>query len=403
MSLALKTLKDGIAAAQAGDRQKAAECLREAVRIDPKNETAWMWLASVVESPQEALDALHQVLALNPQSHSALNQIKGVRLEAGIAAAKAHDSSTARKLFKLVLKDDPNDQTALLWLAGSYDEPELSLPLLEKLLRINPQHLAARTGIEQCRRRLQPAFACPICLHTDRVKVDVCPSCGCRLDVLQLDAILENLSIDREKVQTGIRRLQAKLDGTVDANTYYFLGLALLNLQNLDEAILSFEGAFKLKAGDRALKVLLHQLQLRQQSLEFAEEATAPSENLPPAILVIDDSPNMRKLMAFVLANAGYRVLQAESLREADEILREDGPFQMIVLDGDLDDLEWRKRPAVAKIPLAISSRNAGLVQRMRARMSGASGFLAKPFQPEWLLRLVRASCRAPAPTPKTL
>ena len=85
---AAELLKQAIALARSGDKARARPLLRQVVEDDAANEAAWMWLASVAESPQEALSALEKVLALNPDHERARPAAHAARLQVGVAAAK---------------------------------------------------------------------------------------------------------------------------------------------------------------------------------------------------------------------------------------------------------------------------------------------------------------------------
>lgn len=62
----------GVAAARAGQRRVAAGLLTKSVRLDPRNEMAWLWLSGVLEDPQQQAFCLDAVLKLNPQNQHAL-------------------------------------------------------------------------------------------------------------------------------------------------------------------------------------------------------------------------------------------------------------------------------------------------------------------------------------------
>ena len=64
-------LAQGIAAAKAGDRGTARDLLTRAVRRRPDSETAWLWLSSVLDTPQGRAHCLQRVLALNPDNAAA--------------------------------------------------------------------------------------------------------------------------------------------------------------------------------------------------------------------------------------------------------------------------------------------------------------------------------------------
>lgn len=61
-------LRQGIAAARAGDAERAYELLLKVVEIDQYNEQAWLWLSSVVESDDDREVCLENVLAINPDN-----------------------------------------------------------------------------------------------------------------------------------------------------------------------------------------------------------------------------------------------------------------------------------------------------------------------------------------------
>lgn len=64
-------LKAGMEAARGKDILTARRLLRTSVADDPNNEQGWFWLASVSESPHEAIAHLRRALALNPNNTAA--------------------------------------------------------------------------------------------------------------------------------------------------------------------------------------------------------------------------------------------------------------------------------------------------------------------------------------------
>jgi tetratricopeptide (TPR) repeat protein len=61
-------LEEGIAAAKAGQKERARQCLMRVVEADEANERAWLWLSGVVEGLDDRQVCLENVLALNPDS-----------------------------------------------------------------------------------------------------------------------------------------------------------------------------------------------------------------------------------------------------------------------------------------------------------------------------------------------
>ncbi len=75
-------------------------------------------------------------------------------LELGRSSAEAGDWPAARRHFAQALSADPNNEEALLWLAGLSRDPYQSLAYLRQLLRMNPSHQRAQAGLQWALGRL---------------------------------------------------------------------------------------------------------------------------------------------------------------------------------------------------------------------------------------------------------
>ncbi|HVS40524.1 MAG TPA: response regulator transcription factor [Gemmataceae bacterium] len=148
---AAELLKQAIALARAGEKAKARPLLHQVVEQDGANEAAWMWLASVAESPQEALSALERVLSLNPTQARARTAAHAARLQVGVAAAKARKKPRARALLRAVVEAEPSNEMAWMWLANVAESPTDAVECLEKVLALNPGNQLARATLERCR------------------------------------------------------------------------------------------------------------------------------------------------------------------------------------------------------------------------------------------------------------
>ena len=82
----LEFLKQAIELAKAGHKKQARPLLLSATAQDPGNEMAWLWLASVSDTPGEARTCLEQALSLNPSNSGAVAWLE--RLEAQMRAAR---------------------------------------------------------------------------------------------------------------------------------------------------------------------------------------------------------------------------------------------------------------------------------------------------------------------------
>jgi len=83
---AQQMLQAGIKAARAGNRAQARQLLARAVGQDPSSEQGWLWLAGVMDNPEEIIYCLEQALVLNPHNDSARQGIAWARQRLTAAA-----------------------------------------------------------------------------------------------------------------------------------------------------------------------------------------------------------------------------------------------------------------------------------------------------------------------------
>jgi CheY-like chemotaxis protein len=116
-----------------------------------------------------------------------------------------------------------------------------------------------------------------------------------------------------------------------------------------------------------------------------------------PKILVVDDDPDVRDVLALVLELEGYGVERAVDGIDALLALRT-GPLPAaIVLDLEMPSMagsefraEQLRDPALARIPVLVLSSSGRAVD--------APLRLPKPFDPEELVRAVRELAGPPRP-----
>ncbi|HWH53139.1 MAG TPA: sigma-54 dependent transcriptional regulator [Gemmatimonadaceae bacterium] len=110
-----------------------------------------------------------------------------------------------------------------------------------------------------------------------------------------------------------------------------------------------------------------------------------------PSVLIVDDEPNIRRMVGALLAAEGYEVRDAESgaagLARAIEA-EPDVLLLDLMMPGELDGLATlsRLRERVPDVPVVMMSGRAGLSDAVRATKLGAFNFLEKPLSPEGVL-----------------
>jgi putative two-component system response regulator len=125
-----------------------------------------------------------------------------------------------------------------------------------------------------------------------------------------------------------------------------------------------------------------------------------PGDSLGAAagrIFIVDDDPEIRKLLKRLLTPAGYSVEEFGLGDPALERIRTDPP-DLVLLDLNLPDRlghdvldEIRSDPATRLLPVVMLTGQATREEKIRATRAGVSDFLAKPFSAEELLPRVRS------------
>jgi len=114
-----------------------------------------------------------------------------------------------------------------------------------------------------------------------------------------------------------------------------------------------------------------------------------------PPILVIDDDPNIRDLVAAALTAADFDVLTAADGLSGIELAQSAQPALILVdmmmpgLDGISTCERLKQNPSTRDIPVVGMTASEDLKLRERAFRAGAELFLPKPFQTGNLLHLV--------------
>jgi two-component system chemotaxis response regulator CheY len=115
-----------------------------------------------------------------------------------------------------------------------------------------------------------------------------------------------------------------------------------------------------------------------------------------PGVLVVDDDPFIRKLIATTLEDvAGFELSEAADGLDAVEAAERTRP-QIVFLDIDMPRLDGlgtcrrlRELEATSAATIVMLTAAAGGAAEREAKSAGADLFLTKPFSPLELLRLV--------------
>ena len=117
-------------------------------------------------------------------------------------------------------------------------------------------------------------------------------------------------------------------------------------------------------------------------------------------ILVVEDEPDISKLVSYNLAQERFKVLTAEDGEQALKVIQREKP-NLVVLDLMLPGLSGmevckilRDHPETAKLPILMLTAKATETDRVVGLEMGADDYLAKPFSPREMVARVRAILR---------
>src|SRR4051812_25541844 len=110
-----------------------------------------------------------------------------------------------------------------------------------------------------------------------------------------------------------------------------------------------------------------------------------------PSVLIVDDEPNIRRMVGALLGAEGYEVRDAHDGATALQRALENEPDVLLLdlmMPGEMDGLATlaRLREKLPDVPVVMMSGRAGLSDAVRATKLGAFNFLEKPLSPEGVL-----------------
>lgn len=133
----------------------------------------------------------------------------------------------------------------------------------------------------------------------------------------------------------------------------------------------------------------------------ISNEPALPHATTPQAvpqtrtILVVDDSPTVRKLVALTLEKRGFRVVSAFDGVAAIKEIAAHNPA-LILMDINMPRMDGyqlcklvRKHESTRHIPVVMLSGKDGMFDRLRGKLVGCSGYVSKPFAPEELAETI--------------
>jgi twitching motility two-component system response regulator PilG len=401
--------------AAAGQRDGAHALATEAADLQPDAVYTWRTLADLAHSQVDRIDALRRILALAPDDSAVRTQLRQALLARAVIIASS-DKAEARSRFREAAALNPSDPRiwqALCNLASNRDE---QLQCLRELLRVAPEHQPGRAMMRKA--LIEDARACAAgddvetaCARwreaVDLTGGDVEAWLGLAettTDAAEAEHAIElafQLDPEDARAKSAMERLRGpKIDPSA--------------LPSPDDAFSRFDAkAQAASAGDGSevddsLFNALAQLPVTDSPMPVS--APPPPVDVAPAandgvatVLVVDDSPTIRRILGLTLERAGYRVIAEPNGQSALDRLKEMVP-NVVLLDiamPDLDGYEVCKRikqdPRTSAVPVIMLSGKGAFFDKVKGHMAGATEYLTKPFETPEVLAVVTQHCQAEA------
>src|SRR5215475_2046335 len=117
-------------------------------------------------------------------------------------------------------------------------------------------------------------------------------------------------------------------------------------------------------------------------------------------VLIVDDDPDIQRLVSYNLSQAGFQVLSASTGRTALDSVQKQPP-DLIILDimmPDVDGMEvcrtLRQRENSRRIPIIMLTARGEEIDRVIGFELGADDYVSKPFSPRELVLRIKSIFR---------
>ncbi|HEX6127115.1 MAG TPA: response regulator [Pyrinomonadaceae bacterium] len=251
------------------------------------------------------------------------------------------------------------------------------------------------------------SFECPFCHSTNDSQAISCHSCHSVLTLSDLELLLGNHGSDKLILRQAVEQMERmRLAREFNADELTILGLGHMNLRNFHLGYTCLSEAAKLSPNNVVLGGQVNSLLIRLEEIKLQEEAHLKMPK-GKSILVVDDSPTVRKLIAGKLEKSGHDVVCANDGVEAMERLQNFVP-DLVLLDINMPRMDGyqvckniRSNGATKNVPVVMISGKDGFFDKVRGRMAGTTGYITKPFGPETLMKAVEMYLSGEVPIPE--
>ena len=236
---------------------------------------------------------------------------------------------------------------------------------------------------------------CPFCDSVNEKQAFSCNSCHTVLTLSDLEMLLNQQVADADKLRFSVESMERENEAYgLGVEQMTNLGVGHINLKNYRQGFLYLQEAVRMNPSNVLLDAQVNALAIRLSEMEEQQTAhDAMSKNRK--ILVVDDSPTVRKLISGKLEKCGHEVVCAVDGADALEKIKELKP-DLVLLDITMPRMDGyqvckhiRGDEETKDVPVVMISGKDGFFDKVRGRMAGTSGYITKPFGPETLMKTV--------------
>jgi twitching motility two-component system response regulator PilG len=428
-ALSLLLIAEARVAAAAGNRAGTRSLINEATDLTPDLAAPWQAMAELATSQVDRIDALRRLVTVRPDDATHRTQLRQALLARAVTIA-GDDREEARSRFREAAELNPSDVRIWQALTNLADTDEDRLRALRDLLRVAPHHEEGRAALRktliESARALSAAGQVNASLQRWREAIEL--TGGDVESWLGLASTTEDKAEAAKAIEfaQSINRDDPRIAAALDWLHGPQVDPSLL--PEPGDAFARFESAAMPPANghgdvDDSLFDKLATLPAAADAtpapaVEAAIEVPAPPvpasppltarpveavNGAAPAIMVVDDSPTIRKILGLTLERAGYRVFAEANGTSALARLQEIVP-NLVLLDiamPDLDGYEVCKRikqdPRTQGVPVIMLSGKGAFFDKVKGHMAGATEYLTKPFETPAVLAVVTSHCQVEA------
>lgn len=176
-------------------------------------------------------------------------------------------------------------------------------------------------------------------------------------------------------------------------------------IEVLQESYTLYELSVQAKKTTEEMSLMFHPLIQLGCIKALPYEAIADEPR--PLVACIDDSKATQRIVKMTLEASGLQVISVTEPAQALSIFARQRP-EVILMDINMPEIDgyelcrmFNQSNVLKDIPVIMLTGRDGLLDRIRARMVGASDYIAKPFNPQDLIQLVQSYLGAKLPESK--